>query len=111
MHFRQRQQRPPAGRSAPTMVIAEQWKKEGHYLKSHLVQALALESAEGYAEYLHAQIRGEWGFADDPDVKMLSLFQARYRGKRYSFGYPACPRLDDQSILFDLLKPEEIGVQ
>ena len=90
---------------------AERWKNEGHYLKSHLLQALALETAEGYAEYLHAQIRGLWGFADDPDVKMLSLFQARYRGKRYSFGYPACPRLDDQAILFELLQPQEIGVQ
>ena len=90
---------------------AERWKNEGAYLKSHLLQALALETAEGYAEYLHAQIRGLWGFADDPDVKMLSLFQARYRGKRYSFGYPACPRLDDQAILWELLKPQEIGVQ
>ena len=90
---------------------AEVWKNQGQYLKSHLLQALALETAEGYAEYLHAQIRGEWGFADEPDVKMLSLFQARYRGKRYSFGYPACPRLDDQAPLFDILKPAEIGVQ
>ncbi len=91
--------------------VAEKWKTEGRYLKSHLLQALALESAEGYAEYLHSQFRGLWGFPDEPDTSMLSLFQARYRGKRYSFGYPACPRLDDQKPLFDLLKPEEIGVQ
>jgi 5-methyltetrahydrofolate--homocysteine methyltransferase len=90
--------------------LSEKWKNEGAYLKSHLLQALALESAEGYAEYLHSQFRGLWGFADEPDTSMLSLFQARYRGKRYSFGYPACPRLDDQAPLFELLKPEEIGV-
>lgn len=42
---------------------------------------------------------------------MMERFQAKYRGKRYSFGYPACPRLDDQALLWKLLKPEEIGVQ
>ena len=42
---------------------------------------------------------------------MVERFQAKYRGKRYSFGYPACPRLDDQKILFDILKPESIGIQ
>ncbi len=113
----------PAGAGAPDHVaafvvtagegvreLAEQWKNEGQYLKSHLIQALALESAEGFAEYLHAQLRARWGFPDEPDVRMISLFQARYRGKRYSFGYPACPRLDDQEILFRLLGPGEIGV-
>jgi 5-methyltetrahydrofolate--homocysteine methyltransferase len=44
-------------------------------------------------------------------MTMLERFQAKYRGKRYSFGYPACPRLDDQATLWKLLEPNEIGVQ
>ncbi|HKY63374.1 MAG TPA: vitamin B12 dependent-methionine synthase activation domain-containing protein, partial [bacterium] len=91
--------------------LAEKWKDEGKYLKSHAFQALALETAEAYAEFLHGRIRAMWGFADPLDLTMMQRFQAKYRGKRYSFGYPACPNLEDQKLLFDLLKPEEIGVR
>lgn len=90
---------------------SEQYKNRGEFLKSHILQALALETAEGYAEFLHAQLRKAWGFPDAPEMTMLERFQAKYRGKRYSFGYPACPRLDDQAPLFGLLQPEEVGVQ
>lgn len=83
----------------------------GEFLKSHILQALAIETAEAYAEYLHSMIRGMWGHQDPPNITMMERFQAKYRGKRYSFGYPACPRLDDQKPLFDILKPEEIGVE
>lgn len=91
--------------------MAENLKSRGLYLDSHALQALALESAEAYAEYLHSLLRKSWGFADPLDMTMMQRFQAKYRGKRYSFGYPACPNLEDQSKLFDLLKPERIGVQ
>lgn len=91
--------------------LSESMKIRGDYLNSHIIQALALESAEAYAELLHSQIRKSWGFADPPEMTLMERFQAKYRGKRYSFGYPACPRLDDQAPLFSLLKPEEIGVQ
>ena len=91
--------------------IAESLKTRGEYLKSHIVQALALESAEAYAEYLHSQLRSAWGFPDSSEITMMERFQAKYHGKRYSFGYPACPRLDDQEHLFKLLNPSEIGVQ
>lgn len=91
--------------------LAEQLKNRGEYLKSHILQALALESAEAYAEMLHSQLRKAWGFPDHPEMTMLERFQAKYRGKRYSFGYPACPKLDDQAILWQLLNPDEIGVQ
>ncbi|HUP57627.1 MAG TPA: methionine synthase, partial [Bdellovibrionota bacterium] len=91
--------------------VAEELKNKGDYLKSHVIQALALESAEAYAEYLHGLIRKSWGFPDPIDMKMIERFQAKYRGKRYSFGYPACPRLDDQKLLWDLLDPTEIGVE
>lgn len=91
--------------------LAENLKAKGEYLQSHIVQALAIESAEAFAEFLHAQVRRMWGFPDEPDMTMLQRFQAKYRGKRYSFGYPACPNLSDQKGLFQLLRPEEIGLQ
>jgi 5-methyltetrahydrofolate--homocysteine methyltransferase len=91
--------------------LAEEFKNQGQYLKSHIIQVLALESSEAYAELIHAQIRAMWGFPDPINTTMLERFQAKYHGKRFSFGYPACPRLDDQQILFDLLSPQQIGVQ
>ncbi len=90
--------------------LAAGYKARGEYLRSHAVQALALETAEAAAEWLHARLRGDWGFPDDPALTMMDRFRAKYRGKRYSFGYPACPALEDQRILFDLLRPEEVGI-
>jgi 5-methyltetrahydrofolate--homocysteine methyltransferase len=86
------------------------WKNSGEYLKSHAFAALALESAEAAAEWLHRKLRADWGFADPPEITAQDLFSARYHGKRYSFGYPACPDLAMQRQLFEALKPEEIGV-
>ena len=60
---------------------------------------------------MHRRIREDWGFADPPDMTMLERFTSRYRGKRYSPGYPACPALEDQQGIWTLLHPEEIGVQ
>jgi len=90
--------------------LSERFKAEGQFLKMHAVQALALETAEAYAELLHTQLRSMWGFPDKADMTMLERFRAEYQGKRYSFGYPACPRLEDQQLLFQTLHPEEIGV-
>jgi 5-methyltetrahydrofolate--homocysteine methyltransferase len=90
---------------------AEELKTQGAYLKSHGLQALALEGAEAYAEMLHARIRAVWGFPDPSGMTMMDRFRAQYRGKRVSFGYPACPDLEDQAKLWRLLKPEEIGVE
>jgi 5-methyltetrahydrofolate--homocysteine methyltransferase len=90
---------------------AEAAKQAGEYFKAHAFQALALETAEGAAEWLHRRLREEWGFPDPPELTMQDRFTSRYRGKRYSFGYPACPRLEYQEDLFKLLAPEEIGVQ
>jgi len=90
---------------------AEKAKNEGYYFKSHGLQALAIESAEASAEWLHRRIREDWGFPDPPEMTMAQRFTSRYRGKRYSFGYPACPNLEDQAGIWRLLKPEEIGVQ
>jgi len=85
-------------------------KETGEFLESYAIQALAIETAEAAAEWLHARLRGLWGFPDSPDLTMKDRFAARYRGKRFSFGYPACPELDDQAALWELLKPDEIGV-
>jgi 5-methyltetrahydrofolate--homocysteine methyltransferase len=90
---------------------AEKAKNDGYYFKSHGLQALAIETAEACAEWLHRRIREDWGFPDPPEMEMAQRFTSRYRGKRYSFGYPACPDLDDQAPLWKLLRPEEIGVQ
>jgi 5-methyltetrahydrofolate--homocysteine methyltransferase len=91
--------------------LAEEAKERGEYLKSYALQALALETAEAAAEWVHSKLRALWGFPDRPDLSRQSLFQARYRGKRYSFGYPACPDLEQQEGLFRLLRPEDIGVE
>jgi 5-methyltetrahydrofolate--homocysteine methyltransferase len=90
---------------------SEQAKKAGEFFRTHAVQALALETAEACAEWLHRRIREDWGFPDPPSMTMHDRFTARYRGKRYSFGYPACPNLEDQQGVWKLLHPEEIGVQ
>jgi 5-methyltetrahydrofolate--homocysteine methyltransferase len=89
--------------------LAEEAKLAGEYLRSYALMALALETAEATAEWVHARIRSLWGFEDPPELTRKELFQARYRGKRYSFGYPACPELEQQAGLFRLLRPEEIG--
>ncbi len=90
--------------------LAERWKEEGQYLRSHAIQALAIEMAEALAEMLHARLRTQWGFPDPPGTAMEDRLKARYRGLRVSFGYPACPNLADQRILFDLLDPAQIGL-
>jgi 5-methyltetrahydrofolate--homocysteine methyltransferase len=91
-------------------AAAETLREAGAYLRSHALAALALETAEGAMEWLHAQARALWGFPDEPTLAREAIFKARYRGKRYSFGYPACPRLEDQEILFRILEPAEIGI-
>ncbi|MFC0299201.1 methionine synthase [Geobacillus jurassicus] len=91
--------------------LAQRWKDEGEFLKSHAIQALALEIAEGFAERIHQIMRDRWGFPDDPDFTMEERFAAKYQGQRYSFGYPACPNLEDQEKLFRLLHPEDIGIR
>jgi 5-methyltetrahydrofolate--homocysteine methyltransferase len=90
---------------------SEKAKNEGYYFQSHGLQALAIETAEACAEWVHRRIREDWGFADPAELTMAERFTSRYRGKRYSFGYPACPNLEDQAGMWKLLKPEEIGVQ
>ncbi len=77
------------------------------YLYLH---GFSVEAAEATAEFLHARIRAELGVAEQDAATPAELVKQRYRGRRYSPGYPACPRLEDQEKIFRLLKPERIGL-
>ena len=77
------------------------------YLYFH---GLSVESAEALAELWHKRIREELGIAGADSPDLLRLFKQEYQGSRYSFGYPACPRLEDQEKLFTLLNPSRIDV-
>jgi 5-methyltetrahydrofolate--homocysteine methyltransferase len=90
---------------------AQALRERGDYLRSHALQALAIECAEAFAEMLHARLRTLWGFPDPPDLSIGEKLKAHYRGLRVSFGYPACPDLADQATLWRVLRPEQIGVQ
>lgn len=90
--------------------LSSEWKDKGDYLRSHVLQSVALETAEALAERVHHIMRDSWGFPDPADMTMKQRHGARYQGIRVSFGYPACPDLEDQGPLFKLMKPEDIGV-
>ena len=84
----------------------------GEYTKYLYLHGLSVETAEALAEYLHKKIREELGIAGEDSPHIRDLFHQKYRGSRYSFGYPACPNLEDQTKLFALLHPEEnVGVR
>jgi 5-methyltetrahydrofolate--homocysteine methyltransferase len=78
------------------------------YLYLH---GLSVETAEALAEYWHKKIREELGIAGADSADIRELFKLGYQGARYSFGYPACPNLEDQVKVFQLLEPERIGVR
>jgi 5-methyltetrahydrofolate--homocysteine methyltransferase len=84
----------------------------GEFTKYLYLHGLSVETAEALAELFHKQVREELGIAGEDATRVGDLFHQKYRGSRYSFGYPACPNLEDQTKLFALLKPEEnIGVR
>jgi 5-methyltetrahydrofolate--homocysteine methyltransferase len=84
----------------------------GEYTKYLYLHGLSVETAEALAEYHHKKMREELGIAGEDSPHIRDLFHQKYRGSRYSFGYPACPNLEDQTKLFALLHPEEtIGVR
>lgn len=91
--------------------IEREWFAQDKYVDYLHLHGLGVESAEALAEYMHKQIRVEWGIADQDARERQLIFQQKYRGSRYSFGYPACPRLEDQVRIWPLLDPEAIGVQ
>ncbi len=78
------------------------------YLELH---GLSVQLAEALAEYWHARVRGELGFAGEDPGEMQDMFAVKYRGARFSLGYGACPDLEDRAKIADLLEPERIGVK
>ena len=93
-----------ASRHSAELFAANQYQD---YLFFH---GLSVEMAEALAEYWHHRIREEWGFADEDGPTLGGLLKQQYRGSRYSWGYPACPDLDDQAKVAELLEIERIGV-
>ncbi len=84
----------------------------GEYTKYLYLHGLSVETAEALAELHHKKMREELRIANEDAAEIRDLFHQKYRGSRYSFGYPACPNLEDQTKLFALLKPEEnVGVR
>jgi len=84
----------------------------GEYTKYLYLHGLSVETAEALAEYHHRKMREELGISGDDSPHIRDLFHQKYRGSRFSFGYPACPNLEDQTKLFALLHPEEnVGVR
>jgi 5-methyltetrahydrofolate--homocysteine methyltransferase len=84
----------------------------GEFTRYLYLHGLSVETAEALAEYVHKKMREDLGIAGDDAARISELFHQKYRGSRYSFGYPACPNLEDQGKLFAVLHPEEtIGVR
>jgi 5-methyltetrahydrofolate--homocysteine methyltransferase len=90
--------------------IAREWFEGNRYQDYLYLHGLSVEMAEAMAEYVHKRIRAELGYAGEDDRDMDKMLSQSYRGGRYSFGYPACPRLEDQAPLLKLLDAERIGV-
>ncbi|WP_438503658.1 methionine synthase [Desertibaculum subflavum] len=90
--------------------VARQWFADNRYQDYLYLHGLSVEMAEALAEYTHKRIRAELGFGHEDDRDMEVMLKQGYRGSRYSFGYPACPKLEDQRMLLDLLKAERIGL-
>ena len=93
-----------ATRFAKTLFESNQYTD---YLYFH---GLAVQMAEALAEWTHARIRRELGFGDQEPDNIRDMLAQRYQGSRYSFGYPACPNMQDQYKQLDLLKAQQIGL-
>jgi 5-methyltetrahydrofolate--homocysteine methyltransferase len=90
--------------------VARAWFEVNRYQDYLYLHGLSVEMAEAMAEYAHKRIRAELGFAAEDDRDMERMLSQGYRGSRYSFGYPACPKLEDQVPLLRLLEAERIFV-
>jgi 5-methyltetrahydrofolate--homocysteine methyltransferase len=90
--------------------VARAWFAEDRYRDYLYLHGFGVEMAEALAEYVHKRIRAELGFAAEDARDRDRLLQQGYRGSRYSFGYPACPNLEDQEQILALLGAERIGL-
>jgi len=84
---------------------------ENRYQEYLLLHGLGVEMAEALAEFWHRRMREEWGFAEQDGPTLTGLFRQQYRGGRYSWGYPACPDLEDNVTVAALLDATRIGVE
>ncbi|HET6965869.1 MAG TPA: methionine synthase [Acidimicrobiales bacterium] len=84
---------------------------ENHYQDYLHLHGLGVEMTEALAEYWHRRIRADWGFVDEDGPSLGGLFRQQYRGGRYSWGYPACPDLEDNAKCAELVGAERIGVE
>ncbi len=84
---------------------------DDRYQEYLLLHGLGVEMAEALAEYWHRRIREEWGFAGEDGPTLVGLFRQQYRGGRYSWGYGACPDLEDNERVLQLLGGERIGLE
>ena len=81
------------------------------YTEYLFLHGLGVEMAEALAEFWHRRIREEWGFADEDGPSLAGLFRQQYRSGRYSWGYPACPDLEDNERVAQLLDASRIGIE
>ncbi len=97
---------------AKASVETQRLFEAGEYTRYLYLHGLSVETAEALAEYHHKKMREELGIAGEDSPHIRDLFHQKYHGSRYSFGYPACPNLEDQTKLFKLLDPEKnVGVR
>jgi 5-methyltetrahydrofolate--homocysteine methyltransferase len=97
---------------AKASVETQKLFEGGEYTKYLYLHGLSVETAEALAELHHKTMREELGIAGEDAPAIRDLFHQKYRGSRFSFGYPACPNLEDQTKLFTLLEPEKnVGVR
>ena len=78
------------------------------YMELH---GLAMQLTEALAEFWHARIRAELGFAEEDPKEIEGFFDLKYRGARFSLGYPACPDMEDRRKIMQLLQPERVGIE
>jgi 5-methyltetrahydrofolate--homocysteine methyltransferase len=86
-------------------------KDADRYQDYLFLHGLGVEMTEALAELWHRRIREEWGFAEEDGPSLAGLFRQQYRGGRYSWGYPACPDLEDNVTVAELLGARRIGVE
>jgi len=91
--------------------VGREWFANNRYQDYLYLHGLGVEIAEALAEYMHKRIRAELGFGHEDERDIKKMLKQGYRGSRYSFGYPACPRLEDQELLLKLLEASKIGVE
>ena len=96
---------------APVSEKAAQLFEQNRYNDYMVLHGIGVEMAEALAEYWHHRIRTEWGFVDQDGPSLAGLFRQQYRGGRYSWGYPACPDLEDNARVAELLEAGRIGIE